>query len=386
MSEPAQPPEDRPDPARTVTIRFAPEDIAEASRLNIRRHLSSAKTVRRLATVWVAFSLLLWLFLWLVAQGDPGRSLLIAIAAITALIFIMLTPLLSAYVLAPWLARRQLRQQPALGRSQSFRWNPDGFRLTGDTGETRLPWRELVRVHEDRDLFLFYLSDMIYHALPKRFLSPAQAASVRECWQEGRDASPAEQQDEPSAGPPTTMPALDDVEPAQTITIQLTADDMADAARLHVRHSMTSRRNALRMAALWAAGVVLVLAMIRFLGGPFDREMIAIVALEFVVVIAAVVLLSFLFAPRRGRREFHQRRSMQRAHSFGWNRRGIRKTSENGGIDLPWSDLVTMCENRSTMLFYVTDRLYHIAPKRLLSAEQIASIRQGWKEGRGEER
>ena len=71
----------------------------------------------------------------------------------------------------PIQARKLYRQLKSLHSPMGFTWDAEGTFLSGETGSSRTPWSHYRRVRESASMFLLYLTDNMYHAVPKRVLA-----------------------------------------------------------------------------------------------------------------------------------------------------------------------------------------------------------------------
>ena len=79
-----------------------------------------------------------------------------------------------------WAAWSQLRTSRVAGQEQRIRVGERGLRAEGPFSAGSARWDAVVRVVETRHFFLFYLNGETGLALPKRAITPDQAAATRE--------------------------------------------------------------------------------------------------------------------------------------------------------------------------------------------------------------
>ena len=66
-------------------------------------------------------------------------------------------------------------------KAYRFSWSEQGFVIESDDGEARINWSGVKKWKESDQLFLIYVSDVIFYILPKRTFSDESAiASLRE--------------------------------------------------------------------------------------------------------------------------------------------------------------------------------------------------------------
>jgi hypothetical protein len=85
------------------------------------------------------------------------------------------------YVYIPSRHRRIFRQQKNLHVLYELSWSDTGFVATSERGSVRTAWTDVVKCRENEKLLLLYLSDVMFHILPKRsFPDDATSAQIRE--------------------------------------------------------------------------------------------------------------------------------------------------------------------------------------------------------------
>ena len=154
-----------------------------------------------------------------------------------------------------------------------------------------------------------------------------------------------------------------------TGTFRLTADDMVAAAWLFMRVGYTRPRMLIRFGLLWLAFVVLLIASANGLSNLAATFGLAF--LPFVIVIGA----AFIITPIAARRNFARQRSLQGDLILSWSDMGLHTVSEYGTFEIPWSHFRRRVENDQLFMLFESDRLYRPIPKRLLSPEQQADLR-----------
>jgi hypothetical protein len=94
----------------------------------------------------------------------------------------------------------------------------------------------------------------------------------------------------------------------------------------------------------------------------------------FVVWLLAVVVVGI---PYRCRREFSQRKDLQRQITFAPDSSGLRITSAALSGLKPWSDYIQWKEGRTVFLLYMSDRTFTVVPKRFFaSGADVQSFRE----------
>jgi len=103
--------------------------------------------------------------------GDAGFALLVLAGGIAAW--------LGGLVFARWAFRRRAKREPGLLAPTSFRFGPDGVRVTLGGAVTRLSWNDIAGVCETRELFYFEIGRDTSLYVPRRVLDGAGEARLR---------------------------------------------------------------------------------------------------------------------------------------------------------------------------------------------------------------
>lgn len=86
---------------------------------------------------------------------------------------LLIALILNFTVYVPWKTRRIYGQQKALQRELTFKFDESGALITTENGQTTMPWSDYLRWKQNNHLMLIYLSDCMYHMLPRRlFVDP----------------------------------------------------------------------------------------------------------------------------------------------------------------------------------------------------------------------
>src|SRR5262249_29468642 len=105
--------------------------------------------------------------------------LALSMFAVYAGIFV-LAFLLTRYVFLPWQGRKIFAQTKALQRPYHWTWNNEQLSLSSDLLNIVVPWADLIKWRESKDLFLVYPSSISFHMFPKRaFRDPAAVDAFR---------------------------------------------------------------------------------------------------------------------------------------------------------------------------------------------------------------
>lgn len=139
---------------------FQPSDYVRAQYLHIRprplyKVLGVIVLVLFLWAAWLAFT-----------SDDFGAFDILFLVTIVAFI-------LNFTVYIPWKTRRVYRQQKALQRGLSFKFDDAGASISNENGHSTSPWSDYLKWKQNDHLILIYLSDCMYHMLPRRmFVDP----------------------------------------------------------------------------------------------------------------------------------------------------------------------------------------------------------------------
>ncbi|MCL4688479.1 MAG: YcxB family protein [Burkholderiales bacterium] len=80
----------------------------------------------------------------------------------------------------PQKVRKLYGQFKGLSDPMSFNWDSECIEGSSAEGHGKRKWSDYVRLKEDDDIFLLYITDQLWHAYPKRwFTSPEQLAEFR---------------------------------------------------------------------------------------------------------------------------------------------------------------------------------------------------------------
>ena len=104
------------------------------------------------------------------------RALLALIIAATILVFSLGIPL----ALGPLVIRRRFKQDKLVRKPVSASWDEETYDAEQPGARNHIPWRDYMRIREDKHLFLFFISDYSYQILPKRALTAEQIADLQQ--------------------------------------------------------------------------------------------------------------------------------------------------------------------------------------------------------------
>jgi len=107
-----------------------------------------------------------------------------------------------------------------------------------------------------------------------------------------------------------------------------------------------------------------VAKLVTFLGG----------VLFWTLLLTLILMLNYLLLPRRVRRIFVQQKTLHDEVAIEWNDQSISFTSRRGASRFLWSDFLRVAENQKAIVLLQSDVLFNFIPKRVLSADDVASI------------
>ncbi len=167
-----------------------------------------------------------------------------------------------------------------------------------------------------------------------------------------------------------------DDEKRADIVIQLEPQDLVHALRLHFRQHLRSRGGLIRLAITWLLGMVAYGILV---GGLVDAHGAFLSILGFAIpaliaIIGIPFLIVYAMGGRAARRTFREQKTLQKPYHFSWTENGVHLWSDFGEARLQWSDFLKARQDRHCMLFYESQRLYRIVPKRVLTNDQIGEL------------
>lgn len=167
--------------------------------------------------------------------------------------------------------------------------------------------------------------------------------------------------------------------------IQLTAEDLAHAARLNLRQAFFSRKFLIRFVTVILVASLIICTFYYHVidQAPQPGVVLMIGALWIATAILTLYGLAYLDAPRQMRKIFKQQKNLHKPYTLTWDGDRLESTSEAGNARLAWDELLKMREDSKIMLFYESEQLYRLIPKRYVTQDQIASLRQSWIAGHG---
>ena len=137
-----------------VTGTLQPSDYVRAQFLNLRprpvyKFVGAIILAAALWAGWYSFS-----------QSDIGVLDYLFVAAILFLI-------LNFAVYLPWKTRRIYRQQKAMQRELTYRFDDSGVFASNENGQSTTPWQDYLKWKQNDHMILLYFSDCMYHMIPR---------------------------------------------------------------------------------------------------------------------------------------------------------------------------------------------------------------------------
>jgi hypothetical protein len=158
---------------QTASYQVTAQDLIAGYRLNFLSALKRRK-------VWVRSAVLAIVlgtgsaFLF----ADDLGTVLGALVGVAYVALLLSVIWLTCFLLLPRRARRIFAQQKALHDQITIEWSETLITVRSERGATTFKWSDFVRSLENRDIILLFQSDAVFNFVPKRVLSPEQAASI----------------------------------------------------------------------------------------------------------------------------------------------------------------------------------------------------------------
>jgi hypothetical protein len=114
-------------------------------------------------------------FLFGRSRWELQRELLAAaLVALGTFAMALLIIALMRYVIYPFHARRNFRQQKALSDEMSLSWADEAFCYTTGKSRTEMPFANLHGYRASSEIIILYLSDALYYAIPAEAFGDAE--------------------------------------------------------------------------------------------------------------------------------------------------------------------------------------------------------------------
>ena len=167
-------------------------------------------------------------------------------------------------------------------------------------------------------------------------------------------------------------------EQRKDILFQLTPQDLTYALRLHFRQHLRSRPGIARFVTLW---IIALLAYGLIVASLIDANDARVAILCFAVIAPFAIagipfLIVYTLGGRTARKTYAEQRTLQKPIHLTWNEDGLHLRSDYGDARMEWTDFVKVRQDRHCMMFYESQRLYRIIPKRILTDEQTVELQR----------
>ncbi|HEY4252958.1 MAG TPA: YcxB family protein [Roseomonas sp.] len=163
---------------RAATITLTEQDFIASQRLHAWDYLRRRVLSWRFAVVWLVILLGLAVLFLQPGGWDMTTIAALAVAAIVLPIASILLAMLINRVFGPAAARRIFRQQKSLQQTVEYAWSDAGLKTRTARSESLVPWTDYWKWRQDATTLLLYHSDRLYQFVPKRALTPEQAADM----------------------------------------------------------------------------------------------------------------------------------------------------------------------------------------------------------------
>lgn len=165
---------------------------------------------------------------------------------------------------------------------------------------------------------------------------------------------------------------------AHNVLIKLEKKDVQQAAKLHFK-KMTFAP--LTISILLIVSLIYGAILYYFINyrGVFEPlvfvRMIVIAVLSFGLALLGIAVMNCQIFTRK---VFKQQKSLRREFQFQWDDAGTHFKSEVGETHLKWDEFIKFHQNKNMILLYISDYLFFMLPKRLMTDEQAADIGEAW--------
>jgi hypothetical protein len=149
-------------------FELSPEDFKEI----VKNHLYRRSARRALNLLRIIFGAVLGVCAVLTAvAGETTWAIFFGFVCLV---------IVGALILAPRFAVRSLQNTPFYQGKVRVQADDSGTRFVYATGDSNTQWSGYIRFLETRNLFLLYVSKVMFRPIPKRALSTGQVSELRE--------------------------------------------------------------------------------------------------------------------------------------------------------------------------------------------------------------
>ncbi len=161
----------------------------------------------------------------------------------------------------------------------------------------------------------------------------------------------------------------------QSVTFTPTVEDLIQVYRLNLITTWKSAR-VIRAYLVGGAAVAGAAALAAWALQFAPAPIAAVAGLAYWLTFLTGILISaYLRMPKRVRRIYAQQKALHDATVAKWSAAGIELTSARGHARFEWRDFTSIVFGRQAVIFRQSEMISNFVPTRVLSAEQIASIR-----------
>lgn len=160
------------------------------------------------------------------------------------------------------------------------------------------------------------------------------------------------------------------------VTFRPLGEDHVAVARGSFWHPLKRRRFHVRLLILTAFGAMLGAAIDWLDGAEAIFAWLVFGASAALLWIVMVLTGVYLLIPRRAGRLARQQRSLDQSFSIRWTDDELETVSENSRSRVPWRDYHLWFETPSIFAFGLNEKLFHMAPKRVMSTAEIDDLRR----------
>ena len=159
-----------------------------------------------------------------------------------------------------------------------------------------------------------------------------------------------------------------------TVRFTPSESDVVEANKLWLRRELVRGGNLLFF---FCGGVVFGVLGWHFASDfGFDRSAgFAAGVLVWLVGTSLILGIMRLRLPRLVRRDFQEQRILREEVELGWSEDGVTVTTERGHSRHTWDEFKTWAESQAVFIIFHTNRMFTFIPKRVLSAGEIAGLR-----------
>lgn len=162
----------------------------------------------------------------------------------------------------------------------------------------------------------------------------------------------------------------------EAVKVTLTEADAVAAQKLYGLAFLLRRSTLLRFGAMWLFLIIALIAITMGTDGAATIPFVAIIILIAVLPVCIVVAMTLILGPRAARQAFAAQKTLRAPVDYSWSPQGLSFRSEYGENLLPWTHLHSWLENDKVILLFEGPRIYRMLPKRLLTADQLAQLRE----------